>query len=230
MENVVQKEPIKVMVVDDHTLVRQGFVNILNLCSEFKVVGEAEQSDQALELLNKVTPDVILMDLRIPGSEINGIEATAQVTKNFPGIKVIILSMWDREEDVLEAVKSGAVGYILKDVSKEDLFKAIKLVYKGEAYIQPQLAYKVIKKFAYLDELLKEKETSPVELSPRQLEVLKLVAEGLPNKSIASALNIGEKTVKTHLRLIFRKFDITSRSQAVAQAMKYNILKKARYL
>jgi two-component system, NarL family, response regulator DegU len=217
------KEPIKILLIEDHTLVRQGFINILNACPEFKVAGEADNAEEALKKLNSISPDIVLMDIGLPG--INGIEATTEISKTFPLVKVLILSMRDGEEIVLEAVKAGAKGYILKDTPQEELFKAIKIIYNGGNYIQPQLAYRIFKKMVSSEGLsLKTKEPAPHELSHRQTEILKLIAQGMPNKEIAEALIISEKTVKAHLRSIFRRLEISNRAQAVIYAIKYNII------
>jgi DNA-binding NarL/FixJ family response regulator len=217
-------EKIKILLVDDHTLVREGFAKMLELESDMNVVGQAASCDEAISQVKKVNPDIILMDIRLPGT--TGIEATKIIKEQFPKVEVIILSMYNEDEYIFEAIKAGAGGYVLKDISKEDLIRAIRVVYSGESLIQPALAKKVLKEFS-----LMAKETEQIQsksslrgLSDRELDVLKLVAEGRSNKEIADLLIIGETTVKAHLRSIFKKLEVNDRAQAVAYAMRKGLV------
>lgn len=224
----LDREQVKILVVDDHTLVREGTAKMLELSGEFKVVGQASAAREALDQIKKLNPDVVLMDIKMPG--INGIEATRMIKQEWPEVEVIILSMYDEDEYVVEAVKAGATGYLLKDSSQDDLARAIRIVHGGGSLIQPGLARKVLKEFAHLARentgaaagmknqiLLKE-------LSDREVEVLQYVADGKSNKEIADQLMISEKTVKAHLRSIFRKLEVGDRAQAVAQAMRKGLV------
>ncbi len=224
-ENIVfMEEKIKILLVDDHTLVREGFAEMLELEQDMNVVGQAASCEEAISLVKKMNPDIILMDIRLSG--ITGIEATRMIKEQFPKVEVMILSMYNEDEYVFEAIKAGASGYVLKDISKDDLIRAIRIVYSGESLIQPALAKKVLKQFAHLS---KETEQTRLKsslrgLSDREVDVLKLVAEGRSNKEIADVLIVGETTVKAHLRAIYKKLDVHDRAQAVAYAMRNRLV------
>lgn len=220
----MEQERIKIMLVDDHTLVREGFAKMLELEPDFEVVGQAADCDEACKLVRKLNPEIILMDIRLPG--VTGIEATKKIKEEFPKVEVIILSMYDEDEYIFEAIKAGASGYVLKDISKEDLVRAIRVVHSGESLIQPALAKKVLKEFAHLAKETTQAQAKATirELSERELDVLRLVAEGHANKQIADSLLISETTVKAHLRSIFRKLEVSDRAQAVAYAMRKGLV------
>ncbi len=224
MQRSNDSEKIRILVVDDHTLVREGFAKMLELEPQFEVLGQASSAREALEKTKALKPDIVLMDIKLPG--INGIEATKMIKKEFPDIEVIILSMYDEEEYVMESVKAGATGYVLKDISQEELFSAIKVVHSGGSLIQPGLARKVLKEFAHMarDSSGGGKSSPIKELSDREIEVLQCVSEGKSNKEIAEQLMISEKTVKAHLRTIFRKLEVSDRAQAVAEAMRKGLV------
>jgi len=215
MENEIQK--IGILLVEDHRLVREGFANMLRQREDFDVVGEAANAEDALDLIRKHQPDVVLMDIKLPG--INGIEATKQIKEEFPDVEVIMLSMYDEDQYVLESVKAGATGYVLKDISQDELYNAVNVVHKGGSLIQPYLARKVLDSIAKGEQVEKTK-SSLRALSDREIEVLQRVAEGHTNKAIAEILFISEKTVKAHLRSIFRKLEVGDRAHAVAYAMR----------
>lgn len=220
-------EKVRILVVDDHTIVREGTAKMLELFDDFQVVGQACNAREALERVQSLAPDVILMDIKMPG--INGIEATRMIKQEHPDVEVVILSMYDEDEYVVESVKAGATGYLLKDASQDDLARAIRIVHSGGSLVQPALARRVLKEFAHL-----ARESSPVaapsrqnllrELSEREIEVLRYVADGKSNKEVAETLVISEKTVKAHLRSIFRKLEVGDRAQAVAQAMRKGLV------
>lgn len=224
MEYPSSPENIKILIVDDHTLVREGFAKMLDLEPQFEVVGQSSSARDALEKTAKLKPDIVLMDIKLPG--INGIEATKLIKRDFPDVEIIILSMYDEEEYVLESVKAGATGYVLKDISQEELFSAIKVVHSGGSLIQPGLARKVLKEFVHLakDITVPGKSSAMKELSEREIEVLQCVSEGKSNKEVAEQLSISEKTVKAHLRTIFRKLEVSDRAQAVAEAMRKGLV------
>lgn len=216
---------IKILLVDDHTLVREGFSQMLELEDDFFVVGQATNADEARTKALELKPDIILMDIKLQGT--NGIEATRIIKKELPETEIIILSMYDEEEYVREAVKAGATGYVLKDISQEDLIRNIKVVHSGGSYIQPSLARKVLQDLASYSEVRQQtsdKSYSIKELSDREIEVLQQVAEGKSNKEVAGILTISEKTVKAHLRSIFRKLEVSDRAQAVATAMRKGLV------
>lgn len=220
-------EKIKVLVVDDHTLVREGFVRMLELESEFSVVGQAGSADEAFQKVKELSPEIVLMDIKLQGT--NGIEATRQIKKDFPDVEVIILSMYDEEEYVIESFKSGAIGYILKDSTKDELKRAIKAAYSGRSLIDPTVAKKLLSELDRTSKAATAAAHAPKpsiakELSDREVEVLQHVAQGKSNKKIADELNISEKTVKAHLRSIFRKLEVADRAQAVAYAMRKGLV------
>ncbi|MBI2252683.1 MAG: response regulator transcription factor [Armatimonadetes bacterium] len=209
---------IKILIVDDHNLVREGFAKMLGLEEEFTVIGQASSAKEALDKIKILNPNIILMDIKLP--DLNGIECTQLIKKEHPEIKVIILSMYDEVQYVLESVKSGATGYLLKDISREELVHSIKIVYAGGSLIQPDLAHKVLKNFTKNNSLDLLKNNIYKELSLREKEILQWIADGKTNKEAAEVLYISEKTVKSHLRTIFRKLEVTDRAQAVAYAMR----------
>ncbi len=220
-----ENEQIKILIVDDHTLVREGFARMLELEEEFVVVGQASSAEEALQKSRKLKPDIILMDINLGG--INGIEATRLIKKELPDVEIIILSMYDEEEYVREAVRAGATGYALKDISQDELVRNIKIVNSGGSYIQPSLARKVLNEIASTGKGRGRggsKGSSIKTLSSREVEVLQNVAEGKSNKEVAAELTISEKTVKAHLRSIFRKLEVSDRAQAVATAMRKGLV------
>lgn len=219
----MQTEKIKVFLVDDHTLVREGFAKMLSLEPDIDVVGQASTADEAITLVKKTNPEIVLMDVRL--SEDSGIEATRRIKDECPKVEVIILSMYNEDEYIFEAIKAGASGYVLKDISKDDLVRAIRVVHSGESLIQPSLAKKVLKEFAHLaNEPPQAAKGTLRELSDREVEVLKFVSNGKSNKEIADTLSISETTVKAHLRSIFRKLEVNDRAQAVAYAMRKGLV------
>lgn len=225
MKNNSDENRIKILLVDDHTLVREGFAQMLELEEDFSVVGQAADAEQARKKAVELKPDIILMDIKLPG--VNGIEATRLIKKELPDTEIIILSMYDEEEYVRESVRAGATGYVLKDISQEDLIRNIKVVHSGGSYIQPSLARKVLQDLAEITQVKSQsagKSSSIRELSDREVEVLQLVADGKSNKEVANDLTISEKTVKAHLRSIFRKLEVGDRAQAVATAMRKGLV------
>lgn len=219
----MEQEKIRVFLVDDHTLVREGFAKMLELEPDMTVVGQASDADEALVLVKKLNPEIVLMDVRLSAD--SGIEATRRIKEECPKVEVIILSMYNEDEYVFEAIKAGASGYVLKDISKDDLVRAIRVVHSGESLIQPSLAKKVLKEFAHMAaEPAQGAKGSLREVSDRELEVLRYVSNGKSNKEIADVLLISETTVKAHLRSIFRKLEVNDRAQAVAYAMRKGLV------
>jgi len=218
------QEKIKVFLVDEHTPVREGFAKMLELEPDMEVVGQTADPDEAVEMVKKLSPDIVLMDVRL--SSTTGIEATKKIKEETPKVEVIILSMYNEDEYIFEAIKAGASGYVLKDISKDDLVRAIRVVHSGESLIQPSLAKKVLKEFAHMatEPVANQAKGSIRELSDRELEVLRFVSNGRSNKQIADSLLISETTVKAHLRSIFRKLEVNDRAQAVAYAMRKGLV------
>lgn len=211
-------EPIKVLITDDHPVVREGLSAMLNKEPDIRVVGEAENGTEAIDKAKELQPDVVLMDLRMP--EVDGVEAMRQIRAANPGIKFIVLTTYDNDEYIFKGIEAGARAYLLKDAPREELFKAIRAVYKGESLIEPAVAGKVLDRFAELS----RQAQAPERLSERELEVLKLMAKGAANKEIAAGLCISESTVKTHIQTIFQKLGVGDRTEAVTEAIKKGII------
>ena len=215
-------DTIRILIVDDHLVVRDGLSAMLARQQDFTVVGEASNGLEAVGKISELRPDVTLMDLRMP--ELDGVEAMRRIRENDPDAKFIVLTTFDGDEYIFDAIEAGAKGYLLKDTSREELFKAVRAVNRGESLIEPGVAAKVLDRFAQLSR--QGAGLSSVEaLSERELEMLQLIAKGSANKEIASSLSISESTVKTHVANIFQKLNVNHRTEAVTQALQKGIIK-----
>jgi len=212
------RKKIRVLVVDDHRLVREGLTSLLRVHPEIEVVGEASNGDEAVAKSRSLQPDIVLMDISMPG--MNGITATRLIKKGMPDVQVIMLTMLDQEGYVYEAVKAGATGYLLKNSSLDDLVKAIKEVLKGGATLHPEAQAQLLKEYVFLAR--RNQETYG--LSDREIEVLQLLADGMSNKDIAANLYISAQTVKTHIAHIFNKLGVRDRTEAVATALRRGLV------
>jgi DNA-binding NarL/FixJ family response regulator len=214
---------MKVLLVDDHALVRNGIASLLT-ARHIEVVGEANDGLEALEKARQLQPDLILMDIKMP--RCNGLEATRLIKAEMPQIKIIILTVSDDEEDLFEAIKSGAEGYLLKNLRAEKFFDLLSGVARGEAAISPLLATKILEEFAR--QATRDTEPSPLKSEPteRETDVLRLVATGASNKEIAATLNITENTVKYHLRNIMEKLHLRNKAQVAAYAVSKGLVPK----
>ena len=209
---------IRIVVADDQRLVREGLVMLLGMFSDFEIAGEASNGREAVDIVNRLTPDVVLMDIQMP--ELDGVEAAALIREQRPESKVIILTTFDDDEYVFEGLRAGAVGYLLKDVPSEQLADAIRAAARGEGFIQPSIAGKVVAEFARMGarERLREKQPLAEPLSRREIEVLAEMAKGAGNREIADNLYIALGTVKNHVSSIIAKLDTRDRAQAVLKA------------
>lgn len=206
-------DTIRVFLCDDHTLFRQGIRKLLELERDIHIVGEAHNGREMLDNLKKASPDIILMDIGMP--EMDGVTATYKVKRILPHTNIIILTIYDDEPHIFQAIKAGAMGYLLKDVTCDEFVEAIRRVYKGEALIQPVIATKVLKEFTMLDKrTIKEGDKFYNDLTEREKEILRLITLGGTNKEIAQKLTITEKTVKNHMSKIFSTLHVNNRTQA----------------
>lgn len=215
---------IRVLIVDDQMLMRQGLATLLELEPDLEVAGQAGDGIEAVALVRELKPHVVLMDVRMP--RLNGVDATRLVRAQAPETQVIILTTFDDDEYVFEGLRAGAMGYLLKDVSSEDLTDAIRRVARGEALIQPSIARKVVSEFARLGAPDKKNPAHAELLDPlseRELEILKLLAQGMSNREIAETLFITEGTTKNHISNIFSKLGVRDRTQAVLRAQEIGL-------
>lgn len=207
-------EQVRVVIIDDHVMVREGIKQLLEIDGDIVVVGEAGNGEEGLRLLEMIKPDVVLLDINMP--KMNGLELLEELQKREMKHKILILTIHNEVEYLIKAVEIGVDGYVLKDSELAVLKKAIFSIYEGNSYIQPSLAPLLKAK------LEKEKKNKDEDLTKREIEVLKLIARGMYNKEIADELAISEKTVKNHISNIFRKIDVSDRTQAAIYAIKNN--------
>lgn len=204
---------IRVVVADDHPIVRSGIVGLLSSADDIEVVGEAGNGAEAVTLATQLSPDVVLMDLRMPG--VGGAEATAQIVAARPEVRVVILTTYESDENILTAIEAGASGYLLKAAPQDEIVAGLRSVARGEVALAPSIAALLVKRM---------REPAPVSLSDRETQVLALVAEGNSNRAIATALFVSEATVKTHLIHVFEKLEVKDRTRAVTRAMELGLL------
>ena len=217
------EDAIRVMVVDDHALFRRGLEMVLDGEDDIDVVGEASDGHEAIERAEQTTPDVVLMDVRMPKR--SGIEATRAIKDTLPSTKILMLTISDEEEDLYEAIKAGASGYLLKEISIEEVADAVRQVHAGQSLISPSMAAKLLTEFASMVKRRDERTQVPgPRLTDRELEVLKLVAKGMNNRDIGAELFISENTVKNHVRNILEKLHLHSRMEAVVYAVREKLL------
>ena len=212
-------EQIRILIVDDHEVVRDGIVGNLVRQQDFAIVGQASNGLEAVQKAADLSPDIILMDLRMP--ELDGVEAMIRIKQDNPEVKFIVFTTYSDDDYLFAAIKAGAKGYLLKDAPREELFKAIRAVSRGESLIQPVFTTKVLDKLA---SELSRKSTGADVLSDREIEVLDLMAKGVSNRDIADQLSITQSTVKTHVTSIFQKMNVTTRTEAVTTALKRGII------
>jgi NarL family two-component system response regulator LiaR len=208
------KDVIRLLIVDDHGIVRRGIKALVATEKDMQVVGEAENGTEAVEKAASLKPDVILMDLVMPSMD--GIEATSRITAQQPGARILVLTSFAADDKVFPAMKAGALGYLLKDSSPEQLLEAIRQVYRGEPSLEPAIARKVLQELSHPG---KGKPTAEP-LTQRELEVLRLISQGLSNKEIAAKIFVAEWTVRTHVSNVLSKLHLASRTQAALYALR----------
>lgn len=222
-ESDVSSDRIRVMICDDHALFRRGLIMVLEAEDDIEVVGEAEDGRDAVERVADIVPDVVLMDVRMP--EVDGIEATRLISDQAPSAKILMLTVSDEESDLYEAIKAGATGYLLKEISIEEVASAVRAVVSGQSLISPSMASKLLTEFTNLAKRADERTSVPTpRLTERELEVLRLVAQGMSNREIAGELYISENTVKNHVRNILEKLHLHTRMEAVMYAVREKLL------
>jgi DNA-binding NarL/FixJ family response regulator len=205
---------IRLVIADDHLVVRTGLRAMLGAEPDIDVIGEATTGVQAIDLVDRLRPDVVLMDLRMP--EIDGVAATARIREQHPEVHVLVLTTYDTDADILKAIEAGATGYLLKDATREELFRAVRAAATGASVLAPAVASRLMDR---------QRAPGHEALSAREIEILEHVAQGRTNKEIAAALFVSEATVKTHLLHIFAKLDVQDRTQAVTVALDRGILR-----
>jgi DNA-binding NarL/FixJ family response regulator len=218
-------EPIRTMIVDDHALFRRGLEMVLASEPDIELVGQASDGTEAVEKAAESLPDVVLMDIRMPRS--NGIEACRAMKEAAPSAKIVILTISDEEEDLFEAIRAGASGYLLKDIPLDEVADTVRAVHGGQSLINPSMAGKLLTEFAALakrDDEERAQELPAPRLTEREMQVLKLVARGMNNRDIAKELFISENTVKNHVRNILEKLQIHSRMEAVMVAVREKLI------
>ncbi|MEL7655192.1 MAG: response regulator transcription factor [Bacillota bacterium] len=214
---------IKILLVDDQDILVEGLKLILGKEEDFVICGSANNGKSAYEACQWSAPDVVLMDMKMPG--INGVDATAMIKKDFPHIKILVLTTFNDDEYIYEALKHGASGYLLKDTSPSEIAAAIRTIYQGGALIQSEVAVKVLDKFSELAKEKKEKQIDPKTelLTERELDICRLIAEGKNNQEVASELYLSEGTVKNHITRVLIKLDLRDRTQLAVFTIK-NVL------
>jgi len=208
-------QPIRVMIVDDHTMVRRGLATMLKVFDDLQLVGEAESGEAAIQLCGEVVPNVILMDLSLPGMD--GAVATRLIRQQFPEVKVIVLTSFKEGDRIKNALEAGAIGYLLKDASADELAQAIRAALAGRATLSPEAAQALV-------ETTNQPPSLGLDLTERELEVLALMVEGLNNTQIAGRLTVSSSTIKSHVSNILSKLGVASRTEAVTLALRNRIV------
>jgi DNA-binding NarL/FixJ family response regulator len=220
----MSRKTIRLLLADDHTIVRQGLAKLLEMEPDFEVVGEAENGREAIKKVEKLNPDIVLMDISMP--LLNGIEATRQIKKNSPRTKIIILSMHAHDRYISELFSHGASGYLLKDASGSDIIQAVHAAVKGDTYLSPSISRRVVKDYVSMKSLKQHssREDRYSQLSNREREVFQMIAEGRPTREVSDILCISQSTVKTHRANIMEKLHIDNLSQLIRFAVSLGIV------
>jgi DNA-binding NarL/FixJ family response regulator len=210
---------MKVIICDDQSIVREGLAMLLKLEPDLQIIGIAEDGAMAVEMVEKEKPDMVLMDLKMP--IMNGVEATRQIRSKHPEIRVLVLTTYDDDQWVFDAIKAGASGYLLKDTPREELVKAVKGTGSGKTYVDPTIAGKVLEQVSSHQTLASTQITS--KLTERELEILRLIAKGLSNVDIAERLFLSEGTVRNHVSAVLAKLEVADRTQAAVIAIQHGL-------
>lgn len=209
---------IQILIVDDHPIVREGLAAVLDAQEDMEVAGEAGDGEEAVRLFQQVEPDIVLMDLAMPGTD--GVEAIRRIRSADQSAKVVVLTAYDTDDRIFQAVQAGARGYLLKGAPRDEIFRAIREVNNGGSLLEPAVAGKLLSR---VGDILRGEGIE--QLTPRELDILTLMARGLRNKEIANQLFITERTVKFHANAIYRKLDVSSRTEAVSKALRHGLVK-----
>ncbi len=215
-------KPIRVLVADDHLIVREGLQLILETAEELELVGEAADGAQAVQLANELKPDVVLMDLQMP--RVDGLTAIAQIRAQLPNIAIVILTTYNEDERMIRGLRAGARGYLLKDTDRETLLNTIRAAARGETLLKPEIMARVLAHADPAPAPASARTPVATELTERERQVLRLIVRGAQNKEIASQLNISERTVKAHLASIFNRLGVNSRTEAAAVAVRLGLV------
>lgn len=210
------------MIVDDHALFRRGLQLVLGVETDLEIVGEASDGVEAVDSAAALLPDVVLMDVRMPG--LGGIDATRRIRNAQPNVKIVMLTVSEDEEDLFAAIRAGASGYLLKELSIEEVAGTVRAVARGQAVVSPTMAAKLLNEFNVLSRRVAEQHGDAPRLTERELEVLRLVAKGMSNKEIAAELVIAENTVKNHVRNILEKLELRTRTEAAMFAVREKLI------
>ncbi len=211
-------QPLRILLADDHVLVRKGMAGLISARDDMKVVGEAKDGSEAIALAGQTNPDIVLLDIHMP--QCSGLEAIPHILERAPQARVVMLTVSEEDRDLFAAIKAGAFGYLLKDMEPDQVFTMLEGVRRGEAPIAGAMAAKILREFKRADTSPAPETESQDELTDREVQVLKLVASGATNREIASALSLAESTVKMHLRSILNKLQLQNRIQATAYAIR----------
>ena len=217
----MSEPPIRVVIADDQTVIREGLETLLGLSSGIEVVGTARDGEEAVQLAAERHPDVVLMDLRMPRCD--GVEATRRITRDVPGTRVVVLTTYADDASIFGALEAGALGYLTKDAGARQIQEAIRTVHGGEALLDPAVQLRIIRAVAGGQPPQRPRPELPDGLTPRESEVLGLIARGLSNQEIAAALVVSEATVKTHINNIFSKTQARDRAQLVVYALRHGL-------
>ena len=217
-----ERQPIRIVLADDHAMVREGTRLLLERETDLMIVGEAANGDEAIDQVGKLRPDVAILDIAMP--QRNGIEATREIKRRWPKTNILVLTAYDDDEYVYAIVDAGAAGYLLKDVPADELIGAVRAIHAGEPVLHPQIMRKLMNRASQSAASPGEAVTPTADISDREMEVMRLAARGLTNVLIADELHLSPRTVQTHLRNIFTKLGVSSRTEAVVRAIRLGLV------